>query len=79
MKGTWVGKELYLGALYVGEVINFRMKSPFAAEGRTWRTWCTDSAEGNSLGYYATEAEAKGALESWLVSALPNRGGGGND
>jgi hypothetical protein len=39
-------------------------------EAKPWRAWFMNDDEGNPIGYYATEDDARKALESHLADAI---------
>ena len=75
---------LYIGNLYVGGIMRVvpedwrgaRVKNPnmmefyVKRESAPWRAWFMSDDEGDEIGYYATDDEARTALEDHLASAI---------
>lgn len=80
----WKGRELYIEGVYCGEVARiiraeWRLTTPPSSplydwyarnEALPWRAWLMTSADGDSVGTYATEDAAREAL----IEALPRAG-----
>lgn len=55
---------LYLGKLYIGEIMQLH-------HNKKWRAWFASDDEGSEVGQFATPFEARSAVESALLNALP--------
>src|SRR4051812_24449669 len=58
-------RALYLGRLRVGSVMQIRVAKP-----KQFRAWIQDSEEGLTVGWFATEQEARDALVSAVLEAM---------
>jgi hypothetical protein len=56
---------LYLGGLYVGEIMQLH-------HNKKWRAWFMNDDEGNEVCRFDTAFEARIAVESALLQALPD-------
>jgi hypothetical protein len=54
-------RNLFIGKLYVGTI---RLWVSDVHKNLPWYAWVQDSEDGHRIGWYATEAEAKAALEA---------------
>ncbi len=65
----WKGDNLMLGNLYVGEVVHF--KTHIKKQETPYRGWLMRADnDGEEVGWYATEAEARAATEAAMWEAL---------
>jgi hypothetical protein len=55
---------LYLGGLYVGEILQLH-------HNKKWRAWFAKDDEGDEVGQFDTPFEARLAVENALLKALP--------
>jgi hypothetical protein len=65
----WQGRELYLGELWVGEIMQWSA-GPRAGQ---WRAWVTTEPPGAHHGWYETESEARSQVEAVVRRSLPVR------
>jgi len=61
----WKGHHLWLGGLWIGEVMNWRRSANL-----NWRGWLMSEEDGEETGWYATEEEAKSAVWDAAADAL---------
>jgi hypothetical protein len=55
---------LYLGGLFVGEIMQL--------DSKKWRAWFMNDDEGHQVGLFDNPLEARVAVESALLKALPD-------
>lgn len=67
-------RALYFRGLYAGDVRHAVMNF---ADGKSWRAWAQTSPEGEEVGWYHTEAEAKAALLTEATRAVGEQDEGG--
>jgi hypothetical protein len=60
-----VDHALFLGDLYVGGILQLQ-------RNKKWRAWFMNDDGGNEVGRFETAFEARLAVESALLKALPN-------
>ena len=64
------GRALYARDLYLGQVMH--VPTHPRRQGQTWRAWLMTTDEGEEVGWYPTEQEAKEALvDAALEGLLP--------
>lgn len=61
-------RALYAGGLYLGEVMCLPTNPRLS--GAIWRSWLMTTDEGDEIGWYMTEQEAKDALVDAALKAL---------
>jgi hypothetical protein len=64
----WARGELSVGGIHVGTVN--RLGGSDLHPGRDWRAWVMDDEDGRCVGWFATEREAKDALEDAAIQEL---------
>lgn len=60
----WRGRNLWIGSIWVGMTAYWPRMSP------EWRAWVLTSEDGESVGFYDTEAEAREAVMAAVLAAL---------
>jgi|ERR1700733_122463 len=66
---TWRGSGLYAGAIFAGRV-ELMLAHPGSLRSHRWRVHIMSCPLGELLHHFATEAEARAALETEVVKAL---------
>ena len=61
----WRGRHLWIGSLWVGEVLHWTRSTP-----SWWRAWALISEDGKEVGRCATEEEAKEAVIAAVLNAI---------